>query len=43
MAKQGNRAVVYALVQWSNGSAEDATWELITDLQKRFPDFYIDL
>nr|GEV66531.1 hypothetical protein [Tanacetum cinerariifolium] len=39
LAKKGNSATVFVLVQWSNGSKEDATWEPIEDLQKRFPDF----
>ncbi|GJT66424.1 retrotransposable element Tf2 [Tanacetum coccineum] len=42
LAKQGNRAVVYGLIQWANGSVEDATWELLTDIEKRFPAFVID-
>ncbi|GKA81494.1 reverse transcriptase [Tanacetum coccineum] len=35
LAKQGNRVVVYGLIQWSNSSEEDANWELLTDLEKR--------
>ncbi|GKC98380.1 reverse transcriptase, partial [Tanacetum coccineum] len=35
LAKQGNRVVVYSLIQWSNSSEEDANWELLTDLEKR--------
>ncbi|GJY25338.1 retrotransposable element Tf2 [Tanacetum coccineum] len=27
VAKEGNRVVVYLLVQWSNGDKDDATWE----------------
>ncbi|GJR23772.1 hypothetical protein Tco_0972299 [Tanacetum coccineum] len=27
--KQGNRAVVFGLILWSNGSEEDATWRSI--------------
>ncbi|GJR58210.1 hypothetical protein Tco_1500372 [Tanacetum coccineum] len=42
LAKQGNRVVVYGLIQWSNSSEEDANWELLTDLEKRFPKFDID-
>nr|GEY51169.1 reverse transcriptase [Tanacetum cinerariifolium] len=42
MTKQGNRAVVYGLIQLSNGSEYDATWELLTDIEKRIPDFDID-
>ena len=39
MVKRRNVAVVYALVQWANGSIEDATWELLEDLLTRFPNF----
>ncbi|GJU38056.1 ty3-gypsy retrotransposon protein [Tanacetum coccineum] len=39
MVKENNILVVYVLIQWSNGSIDDATWELATDLEKRFPDF----
>ncbi|GJW82801.1 retrotransposon-related protein [Tanacetum coccineum] len=42
MVKQGNRAVVYGLIQWTNGTEDDATWELLNDVEKRFPDFDID-
>ncbi|GJW61669.1 hypothetical protein Tco_0111004 [Tanacetum coccineum] len=27
MQKKGNKAVVYVLIQWENGSVADATWE----------------
>ncbi|GJU45342.1 reverse transcriptase, partial [Tanacetum coccineum] len=27
VAKEGNRVVVYLLMQWSNGDKDDATWE----------------
>nr|GEW60503.1 gypsy/Ty3 retroelement polyprotein [Tanacetum cinerariifolium] len=37
MVKQGNRAVVYGLVQWTNGTENNATWELLTDVEKSFP------
>ena len=39
MIKKGNHAVTQVLVQWSNSFAEDATWELLADLQTRFPHF----
>nr|GEX01561.1 retrotransposable element Tf2 [Tanacetum cinerariifolium] len=42
LAKQGNRAVVYGLIQWTNGSVEDATWEFLTGIEKIFPTFDID-
>ncbi|GJS18672.1 retrotransposable element Tf2 [Tanacetum coccineum] len=42
MVKQNNRMVVFGLIQWSNGSAEDATWEKLEDLLARFPEFSLD-
>ncbi|XP_071689269.1 uncharacterized protein [Rutidosis leptorrhynchoides] len=39
MLKKGNRAVVYGLIQWQNGSIEDATWEPLEELMLRFPAF----
>ncbi|GJX04160.1 putative mitochondrial protein [Tanacetum coccineum] len=39
IAKVNNAAVVYWLVQWSNGNNDDATWEVATDLQARYPAF----
>ncbi|GJV09713.1 reverse transcriptase [Tanacetum coccineum] len=39
MVKDNNRRVVYVLIQWSNGSPDNATWELATALEKKFPDF----
>nr|GEV23785.1 hypothetical protein [Tanacetum cinerariifolium] len=39
MAKRGNVAVMYVLVQWTNGTKEDATWEPIEEVQKNFPSF----
>jgi len=29
LRKKGNRAVVYLLIQWSNRSKEEATWEVV--------------
>ena len=40
-AKRCNSATVFGLVQWSNGSKEDATWEPIEEIQKKFPSFNI--
>ncbi|GJU37686.1 reverse transcriptase [Tanacetum coccineum] len=42
MVKQINRMVVFGLIQWSNGSEEDATWEKLEDLLARFPEFTLD-
>ncbi|GKE92250.1 retrotransposon-related protein [Tanacetum coccineum] len=39
MVKDNNRRVVYVLIQWSNGSPNNATWELATALEKKFPNF----
>ena len=39
MLKKKNVAVVYGLVQWTNGTVEDATWEPLADLFERFPEF----
>nr|GEW25569.1 retrotransposon-related protein [Tanacetum cinerariifolium] len=35
MVKQGNRLVVLGLIQWSNRTEDDATWEPLADLIKR--------
>ncbi|GJX33951.1 retrotransposable element Tf2 [Tanacetum coccineum] len=42
IVKQQNRIRVFGLIQWSNGSEEDATWEDLADLVKRFPTFVLD-
>ncbi|GKC21779.1 retrovirus-related pol polyprotein from transposon 17.6 [Tanacetum coccineum] len=42
MVKQNNRMVVFRLIQWSNRSEEDATWEKLEDLLARFPEFSLD-
>lgn len=39
LAKRGNATAVYVLVQWVNGTAVDATWELYEDVAARFPSF----
>ncbi|GJS82126.1 retrotransposable element Tf2 [Tanacetum coccineum] len=39
MAKKGNGMEIYVLVQWTNGTIEDATWESVTELQSKFPTF----
>ncbi|GJZ89221.1 putative nucleotidyltransferase, ribonuclease H [Tanacetum coccineum] len=39
MAKKGNIAVVYVLIQWINGTAADATWETYESIAERFPHF----
>ncbi|GJT39872.1 ty3-gypsy retrotransposon protein [Tanacetum coccineum] len=42
IVKQRNAVAVYGLIQWSGGDVQDATWELLEDLCKRFPDFELD-
>ncbi|XP_074317962.1 uncharacterized protein LOC141654744 [Silene latifolia] len=42
LVKKGNQAVVYVLIQWSNGDVTDATWEPYDDIAKRFPQFNLD-
>eukprot|EP00252_Welwitschia_mirabilis_P003647 TRINITY_DN13712_c0_g1_i2.p2 TRINITY_DN13712_c0_g1~~TRINITY_DN13712_c0_g1_i2.p2 ORF type:complete len:117 (+),score=26.74 TRINITY_DN13712_c0_g1_i2:661-1011(+) len=39
MVKKHNQAVTMVLVQWSNCSPEEATWEYLYKLKERFPDF----
>ena len=39
LGKLGNRAAVYVLIQWSIGSKEEATWELYSDIEQKFPHF----
>jgi len=36
LGKVGHKAAVYLLVQWSTGPREAATWELYSDIEKRF-------
>ena len=42
LGRKGHGAVVYVLIQWSNTPKEEATWELYTDIEKRFPGFNLD-
>lgn len=42
LMKKGMSGVVYVLIQWSNSTAEDATWEPYDDIKKRFPKFTLD-
>ena len=37
MVKRGNQAVAQMLVQWKNSSPMDATWELASEVRKKFP------
>lgn len=38
MVKRQGRAVTMVLTQWKGQNAEEATWELLFDLQKKFPE-----
>lgn len=38
MGKRQGRAVTLVLVQWEGQNAEEATWEYLFDLQRRFPE-----
>ena len=39
LGKLNNKVVMYVLVQWTNRSVDEATWEVYADLIARFPDF----
>ncbi|GKA06284.1 reverse transcriptase, partial [Tanacetum coccineum] len=42
ISKLNNKASIYVLVKWVNHDEEDATWELVEDLIKRFSEFSLD-
>ena len=42
MVKKNNVVAVYGLIQWTNGSAEDVTWEPLDKLLKDYPEFQIN-
>nr|GEY21302.1 hypothetical protein [Tanacetum cinerariifolium] len=42
IVKQQNHMGVFGLIQWSNGTEDDATWEDLADIVKRFPSFVLD-
>jgi len=42
LGKKGNHAVVYLLIQWSNRSKEEVTWELYLEIEARFPSFNLE-
>ena len=42
MVKKGNRLMVLGLIQWSNGTNDDATWEDLAAIVQRFPNFVLD-
>ncbi|GKC05854.1 retrotransposable element Tf2, partial [Tanacetum coccineum] len=37
LGKVGNSAQLYVLIKWSNGTMDDATWELHSDILRMFP------
>lgn len=39
LVKRGNKPATLVLVQWENGTAEEATWEYWDQLSSRFPSF----
>ncbi|GMJ03106.1 hypothetical protein HRI_003979800 [Hibiscus trionum] len=39
IGKRGNQTVTEVLVEWSNSFPEDATWEVLHQLQSQFPNF----
>lgn len=39
MIKRQGKAATMILVKWVNETAEEATWELLFDIQRRFPYF----
>jgi len=39
LGKRGNHVVVYMLTQWYNAPKDEATWELYSGIEKRFPNF----
>ncbi|GJZ35885.1 putative mitochondrial protein [Tanacetum coccineum] len=39
IVKKRNAVAIYGLVQWTNNSKEDATWELLDKMGKDYPEF----
>ncbi|GJY83880.1 reverse transcriptase [Tanacetum coccineum] len=39
MVKKRNVVQVFGLIQWANGTIEDATWEPLAELCEKFPTF----
>ncbi|GKE32948.1 retrotransposable element Tf2, partial [Tanacetum coccineum] len=39
LGKVNNKPVMFVLIQWTNKSVEEATWEIYGDLITRFPGF----
>ncbi|KAA3486541.1 reverse transcriptase [Gossypium australe] len=39
MVRRGNQEVIEVLIEWANTFPEDATWEVLHELQQQFPTF----
>nr|GEV56887.1 reverse transcriptase domain-containing protein [Tanacetum cinerariifolium] len=39
---QNGKAIRQVLVQWDNGSPEEATWECLSDFQNAYPDYNLE-
>ena len=39
MVKRQDRAAIKVLIKWKNQPEDEATWEFLYDLQKKFPEF----
>ena len=39
LVKRGRQAATKVLIQWSDRSPEEATWEYLFDIEQRYPDF----
>ncbi|XP_026428679.1 uncharacterized protein LOC113324583 [Papaver somniferum] len=39
---RGNKLARQALIQWTNSSVEDATWEDFTNIQSNYPRFFLE-
>ena len=42
LGRNGNKAVVYLLIQWSNKPEEEATWELYSNIKATYPGFNVE-
>ena len=42
LGKKGDKVVIYLLIQWSNKPKEEATWELYSGIEAKYPEFKLD-
>jgi len=42
LGRKGQGAAVYVLIKWSHTPKEDATWELNSNIEKRFSQFNLE-